>query len=234
MSAPTHLFFDFFGTLVTYSPSRIDQGYARSHALLTEAGASLFYESFLQRWDAIGHHFEQVAQRTLDEYSMDQICGEFLLEVLPRPPSDELLGQFRDVYLDEWNKGVKYITGVDRLLADLSGSFTLALVTNTHHAPLVQYHLIQMGTAEAFTTTVTSIEHGRRKPDPSIFHRALHETGGTADSCVYVGDSFAADYRGAFNAGIACLLIDPLETHDVSPSHRIGDIHEVSERLIAL
>jgi len=41
----THVLFDFFGTLVEYSPSRTDQGYDRSFSLLRDAGLRLGYEA---------------------------------------------------------------------------------------------------------------------------------------------------------------------------------------------
>ncbi len=37
----TVVFFDFFGTLVDYSPSRTEQGYHRTHASLDELGVDL-------------------------------------------------------------------------------------------------------------------------------------------------------------------------------------------------
>jgi FMN phosphatase YigB (HAD superfamily) len=47
----THILFDFFGTLVTYSPNHIGQDYGRSYHLLVEQGVGLTYESFVQEWD---------------------------------------------------------------------------------------------------------------------------------------------------------------------------------------
>src|SRR5262245_49881668 len=95
-ASPTHVLFDFFGTLVTYSESRVAQGYPQSHALLVRAGARLDYASFLECWDAHYAEFESAAVRTLDEYTMDQVCAAFLRASLPEPPSDEAVVRFRD------------------------------------------------------------------------------------------------------------------------------------------
>jgi putative hydrolase of the HAD superfamily len=46
------ILFDFFGTLVSYSPSRIDQGYPRCHEFLREHGSALSYRDFLTEIDA--------------------------------------------------------------------------------------------------------------------------------------------------------------------------------------
>ena len=106
-------------------------------------------------------------------------------------------------------QGVWYIPGVQELLVELAESFTLVLVTNTHHAPLVHNHLQAMGVAHHFATVVTSVEHGKRKPSACIFEQALALSAGNPETSVYVGDTFAADYLGATDAGLRCLLIDP-------------------------
>ena len=45
------ILFDFFGTRVSYSRSRVDQGYPRCHAFLREHGSALSYDDFLARID---------------------------------------------------------------------------------------------------------------------------------------------------------------------------------------
>jgi len=227
MAELTHVLFDFFGTLVSYSPSLVEQGYPRSHEILAAAGARAGYDEFLERWSATVEEFEGRALSSLDEFSMDQVCADFLRRVLPRPPDEALLARFRDVYLEEWSKGVAHIPGVTALLADLSARFTLVLVTNTHHADLVHGHLRAMTAGRYFDEVVTSVEHGRRKPSPCIFEHALQRSAGTSATSVYIGDSYAADYLGAAGAGLRCLLIDADERHDVPESSRLGHILDV-------
>jgi putative hydrolase of the HAD superfamily len=227
MPAPTHVLFDFFGTLVAYSDSRVEQGYARSHELLLERGAALDYALFLERWSASFDELETRAQDSLDEYSMDVVCEQFLSRVLPVRPDSGIVSLFRDTYLSEWNKSVRYVSGVRELLAELAEYFTLVLVTNTHHADLVHGHLHAMGLAQHFARVVTSVEHGKRKPSACIFERALALSSGKPETSVYVGDSFAADYLGATNAGLRCLLIDPERRHDVPDVNRIAHVLDV-------
>jgi putative hydrolase of the HAD superfamily len=227
----THVLFDFFGTLVAYSASRVEQGFQRSHEVLLRNGAHIDYATFLARWDGTFEAFEARALQSLDEYSMDAVCGQFLSQVLPRGPEKETVDLFRDTYLNEWNKGVGYIPGVQELLVELAQSFTLVLVTNTHHAALVHDHLQAMGVAHHFTTVVTSVDHGKRKPSACIFHQALALSAGKPETSVYVGDTFAADYVGATNAGLRCLLIDPEHRHDVPNANRMRHILDASTRL---
>lgn len=228
---PTHLLFDFFGTLVAYSESRVEQGYPRSHALLQECGADLAYEQFLARFDETFRELEIVAQRSLDEFSMDTMCAEFFRRALAAVPDAATLVAFRDTYLEEWSKGVSYLDGVPELLDELARRFVLVLVTNTHHADLVHGHLRAMGVERCFAKIVTSVEHGRRKPSPCIFERALVETGGRPGAAWYVGDSFDYDHRGATAAGLRCLLIDPDARHPVHDADRLRHVLELADRL---
>lgn len=231
MSQVTHLLFDFFGTLVEYSESRTEQGYDRAHEILVLNGAKLGYQAFLERWSAVCREFDLQAEMSQDEYSMDQVVTRFLNRVLASQPSAALVDSFRDTYLQEWNKGVKYIEGVVELLEELVQRYTLALVTNTHSAEFVQAHLRTMGIEDYFSAIVTSVEYGKRKPCASIFQYALNATSGESDRALYIGDSFAADYLGAKGVGMRCLLIDPQAKHDVSAADRIAHILDVRQVL---
>ena len=222
----THVFFDFFGTLVTYSKSLVEQGYDGSYEVLTRARVSVDYSGFLERWSDTFEEFELRAQQSLDEFSMDEVCAEFLRRVLPQPASAEVSARFRDTYLMEWNRGVEYIPGVPALLADLSECFTLALVTNTHHADLVDRHLEAMDATQYFSTVVHSVKHGKRKPSRSIFESAIERSGAKRETSVYVGDSYSADYLGAVGAGLRGLLIDSERRHDVPRTDRLADVLE--------
>jgi putative hydrolase of the HAD superfamily len=223
----THVLFDFFGTLVRYSESRVEQGYGGSHRILAQSGSRLAYTDFLDEWVHTCEEFDRRAEASLDEYSMTDVCAEFLRRALPATPHPEVVAAFRDAYLDEWNKGVGYIAGVNALLADLACRHTLVLVTNTHHAALVHGHLEAMGVGQHFHSVVTSVEHGKRKPSPAIFLDALARSHGRAAEAVYVGDSYAADYQGAAGAGLRCLLLDPRRVHDVPAADRLVDILEL-------
>jgi putative hydrolase of the HAD superfamily len=160
---------------------------------------------------------------------MDSIVDAFLREILGRPPSQDLVVTFRDTYIQEWNKGVKYIDGVPRLLDRLARRYTLALVSNTHRAEVVQKHLGEMGISQYFSAIVTSIEFGKRKPDPAIFAHALSLTGGRSRTAIHVGDSFTADYLGATRAGLSCLLIDPNKKESIALNERIDHVLQLAE-----
>jgi putative hydrolase of the HAD superfamily len=233
MAPLTHVLFDFFGTLVRYSDSLVEQGFQGSYEVLVSAGASLDYENFLEQWSSTFNEFEARAQLSLDEFSMEEVCGAFLDGVLPHSPDGEVVTRFRDIYLLEWSTGVQYIAGLSALLADLSQRYTLALVTNTHRAELVSKHLRAMGAEECFDVVITSVEHGKRKPHSTIFEEALEQSGGRPNTAVHIGDSYSTDYLGATRAGLAGLLIDPSRRYKVPEAHRMDHVLEIPQILAA-
>jgi putative hydrolase of the HAD superfamily len=224
MSNLTHILFDFFGTLVAYSPSRVDQGYDQSYQLLAAQGAPIAYADFLTRWDEMFDQFERQSEASLVEFSMTDLCAAFLSAILAAPPSPELIAQFRDIYLEEWSRGIRRIPGVQEMTAELAGRYTLVLLSNTHHAELVHRQLAQAGLAPYFQRVVTSDAYGWRKPARAIFEYALNAAQGRKETALFVGDSYTADYIGAQAAGLRCLLIDPANQYPIPHAHRLSTI----------
>jgi len=228
----SHILFDFFGTLVDYSPSRTEQGYERTHRLLRAAGCRLGYAEFLSLWSELSAEFEAVAVESHREYSMAQVAGGFLRRI-GLEPDEALNREFVESYLSEWNKGVRYSERVPQMLERLHERFELAVITNTHDRELVPAHLRRMGVAGFFGCTVTSVEVGTRKPAAGIFLHTLRRLDVSPERCVYVGDSYEADFLGAESASIRPLLIDPDRDAPVSPQNRLSSIFELESRLSA-
>ncbi len=224
MDRLSHILFDFFGTLVFYSESRVEQGYSRSYDLIVANGSDLTYSAFLNQWDRMFREFEELSVASQVEFSMTDLCECFLQGILGSSLKLELIASFRDTYLEEWSQGVTYIAGVNEMLADLASKYTLVLVTNTHHAGLVQKHLQDSGMEQYFMHVITSVEHGRRKPDRSIFEHALQVSNCKKETALFVGDSYFIDYEGARVAGLPCLLIDPNQRHSIPNPHRLNGI----------
>ncbi len=84
-----------------------------------------------------------------------------------------------------------------------------------------------MGIAPLFVQVVTSVEHGRRKPDPCIFRDALAGLGVSRQRALFIGDSLEDDYRGAAAAGLRCVLIDSDGRHGGSVELRIASLFEL-------
>ncbi len=222
---------DFFGTLVDYSPSRVEQGYERSHQLLVRWGLELGYAEFLARWSDIAAVFDAVSDVDDQEFSMHQLGAAFLTEVLGHSPADHEVDELVTTYLDEWNSGVTPIPGVADTLADLAHDHRLAVVTNTHHPSLVPEHLDAMGASPHIEVVITSVEVGWRKPHPAIYRAALEAMQADPATSTFVGDTRIPDYDGPRAMGMHALLIDPDWSHHIPEGHRLDSVLDVQARL---
>jgi putative hydrolase of the HAD superfamily len=231
---PTHVLFDFFGTLVDYTAGRGEHAYERSFALVERAGARLDRAGALALWDDVYARFESEAAATHREFSMEEVCAAFLRGALVEAPSERLVRDFARLYVEEWNAGVRDKPGVPELLDRLARRFTLAVVTNTHEPSLVPNHLRRMGVAERFRCVVTSVECGTRKPGSRIFGHAVERLAASPERCVFVGDNLDADYRGAEAAGMRAFLIDPLAKQPVPSGARLESVLALESRLAEL
>ncbi|MGP4095195.1 HAD family hydrolase [Nonomuraea sp. KM90] len=228
----THILFDFFGTLVEYSPSRTEQGYRSTYALLRRLGASLPYEEFLDGWSRTSAEFDRLSDLDDHEFSMAEAGTAFLGRVLPHEPAPAEVEEFVTLYVAEWNTGVHYLPGLSGLVEELSAGHRLAVVSNTHLATLVPGHLAAMGLLESFDAVITSVEVGWRKPHPEIYATALDVLGIEASSAVFVGDTYGPDFAGPERCGMAAYLIDPHRRAAVPEERRLGSVFDLPDRLL--
>ena len=224
----SYILFDFFGTIVSHSESRTEQGFARSHSLLKELGSDLTYAEFLELWVQTSESYDRAAERAGSEFSMLELCSGFLERVTGRTPAVRDAARFSESYLSEWNKGVQYFDGIGAFLERLSRSHLLGIVTNTHDQDLITYHLDRMDVRRNFATIVTSLELRCRKPRPDIFRAALARLGATSEHTWFVGDSIDADYHGAQAVGMRSILIDTRQRFaDQSQLMRVSHLFDV-------
>lgn len=205
--------FDFFGTLVHYNPSRREQGYSRSFTVFQRLGGTLAYDDFLHTWDERFEDFDRRCEADASEFSMWEVSTDYFADVTGRAPVRADLDEFVEVYLDEWNTGVRDIDGLAAMLDALGQHHRLAVVTNTHAPDLVPGHLRRMGLDGAFDAVITSVEVGHRKPHAAIYAAALGRMGVDPGRCLFVGDTPGPDYDGPRRAGMEARLIDPDTRH---------------------
>jgi putative hydrolase of the HAD superfamily len=121
-----------------------------------------------------------------------------------------------------------------RLLQALSGR-RLALVTNFDHPRTVHRLLAREGIAACFQAIVVSGEIGWRKPRPEIFLAALKGLGVTPFECLYVGDDFEKDIRGASAVGMPAVWLnehdEPLPVEGPFPLAIIRALPELAKIL---
>jgi len=226
---PSTLLFDFFGTLVNYQADRLSLKYARSFDLLQSRGYAGSYDEFNTTWDQCFEARILSSNDGLREFTMEEVTRDLFSQLCPAAMGD--LHDFIEIYLAEWSEGVRYIAGLPEFLTGLASKHKIGLISNTHHATLVEGHLERMGVRELFEVVVTSDRYGYRKPHPDIFHRALLELRVSPSDAMYIGDIFNDDYTGARGAGMRCLLIDPEKRAACAPEDRIYSIFDVKRKL---
>lgn len=227
---PSHLLFDFFGTLVDYTPTPREDGYTETFGVARSLGFTGRYGAFIALWQRHYVELEEVARVTHREFSMLDLSRRVLADIGAVAASDNA-GRLVDSYLDEWNVSVRPIDGVRPMLERLSERYTLSIITNTHDTKLVPAHLQSMGIAELFSDLVTSVAFGYRKPAPAIFEHAVGRLGIEPSRGLYVGDNPDADYAGATGAGLAALLVGDAVDARVPASRRIRSIVDLESQL---
>ena len=81
-------------------------------------------------------------------------------------------------------------------LARLAARFRLVALSNGNA------EVGRIGLGEFFVGAVTAREHGRAKPDPSIFHAACAAAGAAPGRVLHLGDDTALDVAAALAAGL--------------------------------
>jgi putative hydrolase of the HAD superfamily len=226
----THLLLDFFGTIVDYSPSRTQQDYSATYRLLQRLGSRSAYDEFLTVADEIFARFDERSAIDDREFSMREPSQMILAAALHRQPSVSEVDAFVETYLADWSSAVFYPDGMAELLRDLALRHRLAVVSNTHSSTLVPDHLRAMGVADLFDAVILSIDVGYRKPHPAMFRAALDTLEIHADSALFVGDTYGADYHGPLRAGIRALLIDPDRSAPIPDTDRLDSLFDLPLR----
>jgi putative hydrolase of the HAD superfamily len=227
----THVLLDFFGTLVDYSSSWTEQGYRLSHDLIQAMGSDIGYVGFLDEWSIEMARFDERSEVDDSEFSMDEVSLAFLSRILDRQPTSSEVSALVDTYVAEWNTGVVYPATTRHIVEALAKRFRLAVITNTHQPDLVPNHLAVMGIADYFDTVITSVEHGWRKPHPSIYAEALGRLNVNAANAIFVGDNYSADYVGPKAAGMSAYLIDPDRRFQIMEHERLQSLADLPDRL---
>ena len=113
----------------------------------------------------------------------------------------DLAETFSSEYIERGPKKSYLIPNTIEVLEYLKPHYPLVILTNgfekTQHIKMSYSKLDQY-----FTSIITSEKVGLRKPDPAIFHQALHLSGHRGKKAIMIGDNLETDIGGAHAAGI--------------------------------
>ena len=118
----------------------------------------------------------------------------------------EQLRQTRNkLYCDLLRKEKLLIEGVEEVLAELHGKYTMGIVTSSlkEHFDIIHQ---STGLLKYFDFVVASGDYTKYKPDPEPYQVALQKTGLRAEECIAIEDSLRG-VLSATAAGIRCYVI---------------------------
>jgi len=105
-------------------------------------------------------------------------------------------------YLSHRFSHIELFPDVVPALDALLPRFTLGLISNGNTCP------DRCGLAGYFRFVILAEDHGVEKPDSGIFEVAMRQAGCSADQLLHVGDSLAADVKGAMDAGARAVWLN--------------------------
>lgn len=127
--------------------------------------------------------------------------------------------------------------GVSEMLSRLQqAGIKMGIISNTFiPGEVLDKHLKGEGLLDFLPVRVYSCNVGYRKPDSRIFRIALEQIGLNPGETMFIGDSIAADIRGANKVGLISVLKDPVDSNADSttrPCYKIRNLTEI-EALVA-
>jgi putative hydrolase of the HAD superfamily len=180
-------------------------------------------EAIIKRWAE--EEIDVMQNKRLDQRPAADIIAEGLA-TLGITVSQRVLDAITDDILspDVWGRYLEPDT-LDTLGALKERDLKLGVVSNTYQrGQVLREQLAETGALPYIDVAVFSSEVGLRKPHPSLFEAPLAELGVAPQEAVFVGDSLAADIRGAQAVGMLAVLThqyrqEPVE--DVSPDRTV-------------
>lgn len=203
----SHVFFDFFGTLVDYDPAVKAAAVNAPLAFCERVGVGATVDEADVLWQRAWDALEPTAVATGAEYSMHDVVEEFRRLIGSPTVSSGDIDRFVDEYLEAWSANVRPLESATTCLADLAVDHELSVVSNTHHPALVPTLMDGFGLDRYVNRIVTSIDVGWRKPHPEIFREALELHGVAASDVAFVGDNWEADVEGPRAVGMTAYYV---------------------------
>ena len=182
------------------------------------------------RYEEARHHALHVWERSSLEHASDEharFAREIVRGMGASPGEAHAIGEIAEA---EWSNAQNFalFDDVPPLLADLRArGLAIGLLSNTSRD--LPAFAGALGIEADFM--LSSREHGRVKPCPTIFAAAIERAGTAPARAVMVGDSVRDDIAGARAAGLRAVLIDRTDRHPEHDGERIRTLAELPRLL---
>lgn len=208
------VFFDFYGTLVHWSPSaeRIQRLAAAAEGVhIDEARIARAYSVANAYMDA-ENASSPIRERNLA--NRETFFAEYEHRLLLSAGADVTMEKAALIWArvkDSPKELALFSDARDTLAALSDWGLKLGIISNI--GPELDYWLDHLSIADWFLVRVTSANTGVNKPHRVIFEKALEWIGASAKEAVHVGDSFESDVLGARAAGIEPIFLRRNDDH---------------------
>lgn len=139
-------------------------------------------------------------------------------------PDERVVVEAAETYRGGYVKIRRPVAGAAALVAAVRQRAQVGIVSN-NLLEEQQGKLRQCALDRYVDALVVSEETGMSKPDPRIFQIALERLGRRADEVVMVGDSWAADIKGAQAAGIRPIWFNPERVPAPQPEAAVAELY---------
>ncbi|MCF0109877.1 MAG: HAD family hydrolase [Erysipelotrichaceae bacterium] len=167
-------------------------------------------------------------EEEFDEQKQLSVLGPPLRKMFaiffPEQDVEELVKEYQAINLPLHHDYVKLIPNADVMLHALKDKGYKMGIVSTKATDSVIYGLDVFGLTECFDIILGNDRIERQKPDPQGILKAIEILGGTAERCIYIGDT-VTDVEAGRNAGVYTVgfVYDPRREEAI----RNSDAHEV-------
>lgn len=223
------IIFDFGGVICT-KPGKRPRDLASTKKLLDEAGL-VYNEQELQNMVNLGmKEYKDYSYESWIELDSKGIC-EFIFKDLNSEKRDKL-NQIADRVIEQIDIG-SHVTEMEPHVKDVmnelkSRGYKIALISNTI-SPLVR-DFVYDNLNGIFEYEIYSHEEKIRKPRTELFDAMSKKIDVENKDCVYIGDTFDKDVKGAKDAGYGmAILMDHSNRHQDkgAADYKISDLREL-------
>ncbi len=207
MKTYRYLFFDLDKTIYDFdASSRLTFEEIHQHFHLAEKGITdlgIFIEKYthinLNLWDL--YRSGGIQKETLNFSRFNLSLKEFGVD------DPNLAARIASYYVTESPLKNTLFPGVESTLTYLKQKYQLYIITNGFEE--VQHKKLNINNLRPFfDDVITSEEAGCKKPDPEIFHYALHRTRARLIDSLMIGDDLTVDIQGAREAGMDQVFVN--------------------------
>ncbi len=223
--------FDLWGTLIDDTP-------VRDRAIRFKQMRKDFFRTTMERFnhkitlatvDAAYQHASDIfdiywkEQKSFDAKLGIEAMLDFVKTDLPAATKEELIRFFEEVVNDTL---IRLIEGSRETVLELHKKYKIGLISDTSWTPgrVLQQHLQHHGILHCFDSLIFSDQHGKTKPAPELFEKAMSELQATPQQTLHVGDLKFTDIRGANQAGCFSAWIHRPDYLENSSAEDIPDL----------